>query len=57
MSEYAIALKIHRRKLAALEAKPDPNREDRGSIEYHRDCIRMLQRLESREEQASKNDA
>lgn len=39
------AMKAHRRKLAALEAGPRPfGWEDAGSIAYHRDAIRVIEK-------------
>lgn len=38
-------MKAHRRKLAALEAGPRPfGWEDAGSIAYHRDAIRVIEK-------------
>lgn len=43
----AIALLAHRKKLAAYELTPEAERTwiVRGSCDYHRDCIRHLERF------------
>jgi hypothetical protein len=43
-----VAIKAHQVKLGKLLAIPEPNWETRGSINYHRDCIRILERMKAR---------
>ena len=61
LAYIAKSLLAHRTKLHELKAVPVPERDwiTRGSIDYHRDCIRILRRMraDERKTNGSENDS